>query len=120
MTDADDGKKKKQLFRAIKLKPNAKPGRGNTSDPNVICDALCDNWDEFKQLLDALPEEEKDALRLHFNSLVDDEDDLGDTLFGDDADDAQTRFKQLGEAELEKFATELTEKGVIDKDALAS
>ena len=92
MTDAEGGGKKKTPFRALQVRAKPKPGRGNTSDPNVVCDALYEAWDELRTAIEALPETERDALKSHFNDLIEDEDDLGDHLFGD-MEDAEARFK---------------------------
>ena len=59
-----------------------------------MLESLFENWDELRQMLEEKPEDEQEAIKDHFNRLIEDEDDLGDQLFGD-ADDFESRIKFL-------------------------
>ena len=43
----------------------------------------------------AREEEEREALKEHFNTFIEGEDDLGDVIFGDSAEDFDSRVKFL-------------------------
>ena len=47
-------------FRPIRAPARGKPGRGFVHDPEVICDALIDTWEEFSDALNKIPEDVKD------------------------------------------------------------
>ena len=76
------------------VRPKAKPGRGGLN-PEVIFDAVKESWEELQDALDALGDEEQQAVKDYFNSLIEDQDDLGDILFGDDNSDFEARVNML-------------------------
>lgn len=43
-----------------------------------MLESLFENWDELRQMLEEKPEDEQEAIKDHFNRLIEDEDDLGD------------------------------------------
>ena len=53
----------------------------------------------MKSAIDRLAEEDAEELREHFNTLINDEDDLGDILFGE-PDDFDSRVKFLDDTAL--------------------
>ena len=44
------------------------------------------DWDGLQEELGALPDEEKDAIKDHFNQLIDDKDNIGEVLFAEKED----------------------------------
>ena len=70
----------------VKLKIKMKPtlGRG-VIDQTVIFDAMQNHWADLQESLEALPAEERTEFENHFNSVVEDADDLGSLLFADHA-----------------------------------
>ena len=62
-----------------------KRGRGS-ADSVAVVDALTEVWDDVQTALGKLSEEEAEAVKKHFNELVEGEDDLGDCLFGSSED----------------------------------
>lgn len=67
---------------ALRLKAKGVLGRGG-DEAKQIFDAMVNNWDELQEALDNLEENDRDAIKEHFNKCVDGEDDLGEILFGD-------------------------------------
>ena len=66
-----------------------------------------------------MPEDEQKELRDYFNNFIANEDDLGDSLFGE-SDEFAARCNMLSDQAFQDFANELVAKQVIDKDSLAS
>ena len=54
----------------------------------------------------------------YFNTLVEDQDDLGDILFGDDCDEFEARVNLLDDNCAKEYADGIIDKEVIDKDEL--
>ena len=110
--------KKKQGFRALHVRTKPKPGRGDY-DSTAVVDALTDSWGDLQEALDKLPDDEVEALKAHFNSCIEDEDDLGDHLFGEsDAFDA--RFGMLGDDQKEEFVKHILDAGLLDKSSFTT
>ena len=70
-------------FRPVRAPARGKPGRGFSHDPDVICDALLETWEEFSDALSKLPDGERDSLAQYFNELDEDNPELGDSLLGE-------------------------------------
>ena len=68
-------------FSKLLVKAKAKTGRGTLSS-QVIITAMKDYWKELQEAIQEMPQDEQDAFKDHFNSLIDDEQDLGNILFG--------------------------------------
>ena len=64
-----------------------------------------------------MPQDEQDALKDHFNSLIDDEQDLGDILFGSN-DGFESRIKFLDDDVVEEYTEEMLIQGVLDQETL--
>ena len=97
-----------------KLKVNAKvkSGRGS-ADAAAVVDALTEVWGEVQTALSKLSDSERDDIKKHFNEYVENEDDLGDSLFGS-AEDFDSRVKFLDDEVQKKFTDELVAQGIID------
>ena len=97
-----------------KLKVNAKvkSGRGS-ADAAAVVDALTEVWGEVQTALSKLSDGERDDIKKHFNEYVENEDDLGDSLFGS-AEDFDSRVKFLDDEVQKKFTDELVAQGIID------
>ena len=74
-----------------------------------------DNWDELQDALEELDDGDKDLLKDHFNACVEDEEDLGDLLFGE-KEDFENRVKFLDEKPQAKFAAALEQEELIELD----
>ena len=90
----ETNRRKRGPFKSMKVKPKAKPGRG-ALDAGVIFDVLKESWDELQDALEEIGEEEQQAVKDYFNQLVDGENDLGESLFGDDYKDFEARINLL-------------------------
>ena len=102
-------------LKPLKLKMRQKPGRG-TSDPNQIIDNLIENWEDIKNSLKALSEEEQDEMKQFFNEFTEEADSLGDSLFGDDASEFKTDIGFISDDAKKNFTEKLIEIGFIEQD----
>ena len=103
----------------MRIKSKAKLARGTLDDPTVILDYIPDYWTELQEALnDPAYEDEQDAIRNYFNSLDEDDDDLGDVLFGDDPEAFTERISLLGENVKVIFAQAIIDEEIIDKEDL--
>ena len=82
MTDAKQAHKFSRSFN-IQIKIKTKRG---AVDPEAVCSALRDNWDDFQTQLNELADPEKDEIKTYFNELIDDDGELGDKMFNEDYD----------------------------------
>ena len=104
-------------FGRLRVKARCKPGRGSV-DASAVIDAMINTWDDLREAIDGLEDAEKDQLREHFNSLLADEDDtLGDILFGS-VDDFKQCVDVLQDDVKTDYTNELIAQEVIDKDEL--
>ena len=104
-------------FRPVRAPARGKPGRGFAHDPDVICDALMETWEEFSEALSKLPDGEKDSLAQYFNELTDDDPELGDSLLSD-LPEFKLHLDGLTEENKQKFAKEVVRVELIDIDVL--
>ena len=104
------------VFGALRVKAKAKSGRGSI-DANAVVEAMMTAWDDLKSAIAGLPENEQQELRDHFNNFIEDEDDLGDILFGD-ADAFDSKIKFLDDEMLKQYTEEILDKQLIDRDGL--
>merc|ERR1712010_321727 len=96
----------KMGFIRLRLAVKAKSGRGR-ADPAAVIDACHSNWSMIHDALTSVGPEDEKAIREYFNTLVDDEDDLGDILFGEDADDFKNRLDLLDAAQQKEYTNAL-------------
>ena len=58
----------------LKVKAKVSGGRGaGTIDATVVMKALQDYWEELQGAIEALPQDEQDAFKDHFNSCIEGE-----------------------------------------------
>ena len=100
-------------FGKLKVKCRMRGARG-TADANSIFRAVIDSWSDLTEATGNLSAEEQQAVRDHFNNLIEDQDDLGDILFGDDADEFEQRVIQLDAPLQTRYADELVNAEIID------
>ena len=100
-------------FGKLKVKCRMRGARG-TADANSIFRAVIDSWSDLTEATGNLSAEEQQAVRDHFNTLIEDQDDLGDILFGDDADEFEQRVIQLDAPLQTRYADELVNAEIID------
>ena len=98
--------------KPLRVRAKSKPGRGKIDETN-IGEVIVEMWDEHKQYLKELNEEEITSLRDHFNNLGF-SDEFGQFLF--DAEDART-FQMIFDAllteEKKQVLAEMYEVGLI-------
>ena len=104
-------------FKSLKVKARGEAGRGFTDDPDVVCDALLNTWDEFSDALAKIEAEERSQLSCHFNELTEDDPELGDSLFGE-YDEFKVHLDGLDDDTKKKFAEEVIRIELIDIDVL--
>ena len=92
-------------FRKLLIKAKAKTGRGTLSS-KVIITAMKDYWKELQEELEKLPQDEQNEFKDHFNGLIDDEEDLGDILFGN-YETFWSRIKNLDDEIIEEYTQEM-------------
>ena len=95
----------------LKIKAKTTGGRGSVNFATVV-EAMMEVWDELKEAIEDLPEEEQKALRDYFNNFIENEDDLGDILFGT-PENFDARVKFLDEAVAKKYTDEIKAKELI-------
>ena len=83
-------------FKRLQIKPKNKhlgQARGTTQASEMV-EIMIDNWDQLQDKFNSQTESEKEEMMDHFNCSIDN---LGDTLFGDDAnpDDFKKLIKGL-------------------------
>ena len=103
-------------FGKLKVKCRMRGARG-TADANSIFRVVIESWKDLHEATSNLSPEEQQAVKDHFNNLIDGEDDLGDILFGDDqdgADEFEQRVIQLDSPLQSKYAEELVNAEIID------
>ena len=103
-------------FTKLKVKAKINTGRG-TIDAMVVMNALKDYWTQLQAAIEALPQDEQDAFKDHFNSCIEGEQGLGDILFGS-YDSFESRIKFLDEELQDEYTQELLTQEVLDKDTL--
>ena len=100
-------------FCKLKISVKTKSGRGfNDATAAEVIECLVDVWDDFKEALDGLDEADSDSIKDHFNNYIEDEEDLGDIMFGA-AEDFQARVKFLDDETQKKYTDEIIDKEVI-------
>ena len=96
-----------------KPKKGQKKGRGSR-DAAAILDILIEDWEEFQSGLNNLDPEDIDKIKVHFNTFIEGEDELGDMLFGSD-DDFQCKFNLLSDPVQAQYTNEMLSK-ILDLD----
>ena len=69
------------------VKINSTAGRGNKDDPQIIIQALMQNWSTIQQRLQDLPTEDQNHLRDLLNNDVEGVEDFGDMVFDKEKED---------------------------------
>merc|ERR1712110_98892 len=104
----------KQLLM-VKLATRRKARWSSHSNLDAVQVHIVDSWDDFKDALEALSEEESQQLKDHFNNLIEGEenDELGEVLFGD-LSDFEQKLCTVSDQDKQTFFDELFEVGVFD------
>ena len=89
----DESEKNNNPLPKLKVKAKSKSGRGEVNASAVV-DAMRESWSDLQEAIGKLDTSAQDALRAHFNELIEGEEDLGDILFGT-ADEFDSRVKYL-------------------------
>ena len=93
-------------FRQIKVKTKKIDAGRGCIDPRQIVDAMAQVWDEITTTIGSLDEETQDDLKNWYNNLIEDEDDLGEILFGT-VDQFEDRMRFIDDEPLEIYTDEL-------------
>ena len=93
-------------------------GRGNkatrgSADSSAVVEAMKDSWSELGAAIRNMNEADQKMLRDHFNSFDQDNDDLGDILFGD-FNDFEQRINLMDEEAASAYTNELQIQEVIE------
>ena|ERR1712013_218157 len=75
------GEKIKGKFSFLKLRTKIDGKRGST-DPRSVIELMVEVWNEFSMKITELDSTMQQDIKDHFNGIIEDEDDLGDILFG--------------------------------------
>ena len=100
------------MIKKLRIKCNAKGQRGTEGAPELL-DMVNENWSQIKENFKASSEEEQEGLLEHFNSA---QDEMGDMLFGDDADyeDFKNKFNALSDEQQAAMITLINEVELFD------
>ena len=100
----------KRKIKGTKIRRSETRG---VDDPGAILDAIAESWEDIQAVTNALGDSEKDALKSHFNGLIEEHDTLGDILFCD-ADDFTETVTPLSIKEKRTYTDELVNYGVVN------
>ena len=82
-----------------------------------MIEALKDSWDDLSEAIKNMSPADQESLRDHFNKFDDDNDDLGDVLFGS-YEDFESRMTMLDTETQNSYTNELKTQEVIDMWAI--
>ena len=60
-----------------------KMNKGRGLDSGAVLDTISEDWSTLQTALNSLPEDDQAAIKEHFNTCIEDYDEIGDTLFGE-------------------------------------
>ena len=88
--------------------------RGTEQAPEML-ELMLDNWDQLQEKFKSQTETEKEDMMDHFNSSIEN---LGDTLFGDDAniDDFKNFVTNLEDEEEAEFLAAIRDALLIEEE----
>ena len=89
-----------------------KATRGS-ADSGAVVEALKDSWQDLQNAIKNMNESDKQELKDHFNGFDEDNDDLGDILFGD-FNDFEQRINLMDDAASTAYTNELQAQEVIE------
>ena len=72
----------KRKFKSVRKVLKSKGARG-IDDAEKILDGIIEEWDGLHEELEAMPEDDQENMKDHFNELIPGQDQLGTILFGD-------------------------------------
>ena len=112
--------KTKGNFRKLNIQTRRKPGRSGEIDTTYVIEVLKEDWSALQDGLNTMSKEEKDAVKKYFNEICpEDDDELGDVLFGD-VDDFDAQIQALNDEPKAKFVNALFDVEVLDKNHMQS
>ena len=88
--------------------------RGQLNSEEII-EAICGDWEELTKELGKFGADEREQLKDHFNSLLDNHDNLGEALCGD-LDDFKLIISELNSDQKEILTNELVRVEIFDPD----
>ena len=111
MTDTK-AKKFSKMVIAVKLE-----GARGTADCAALVDTLSEHWDAVRDRFNAMPADEQEELKDHFNGEMENS---GDLLFGEDstADDLEPYIAALDDENQTKFVETVNEAMLFQPNAL--
>ena len=109
-----DTKAKKFTKMVIAVKPE---GARGTADCAALVDTLSEHWDAVRDRFNAMPEDEQEELKDHFNGEMENS---GDLLFGEDstADDLEPYIAALDDEAQTKFVETVNEAMLFQPNAV--
>merc|ERR1712232_163286 len=101
------------LIAKFVYRPKNKQGKRGAEDASAILDIIVENWDEIQELIEELDINDAKEYQDHFNSLIENEDDLGDILFGT-VEDFKQRSNFLSHDDARTYTKELQRLQVVE------
>ena len=90
-----------------------RPSRG-TDDTQAVMDQVFELWDDVQEALQGYSEDEVEAIKKHFNELIEDHDELGDRIFMADVADFKADYESFEtQGDKDTFAAELVKYKVL-------
>ena len=99
----------------ISIKKRLADATRGTDDPDVIIGIIMDNWGELQSAFKDFGSSDLDTVKEHFNALIAECEDLGDSLFGD-LDDFKLSVSNLEFEQKKLFTDELIRVEIYDPD----
>ena len=115
MTEANNDvevPKRTVAFRSIKRKQKQPAGRAS-KEPKDVLDALTTDWVGLQDELFALPADEQEAMKEHFNDMIDEHDALGDILYGE-KEEFEAVTNELDSDTLKSYTDEIIRVELVD------
>ena len=105
---------KQITLKLTKEKINEAKALGTEQAPEML-ELMAENWEQLQEKFNSQTEAEKNDMMDHFNSSIEN---LGDTLFGDDAniDDFRSFIGGLEDEEETQFVTAVKEALLIEEE----
>ena len=102
-------------FRKLQFNPKSDKGARGTKQASEMLELMVENWDQLQEKFADYSESEKEEMIDHFNNTIEN---LGDMLFGDDAnvDDFEQLVSSFEETEQGKFMESVQEALLIEYD----
>ena len=103
-------------FGSVKIKAKVNNHRG-CLDATAIEEACINSWDDIQDTMANVPEDVAAQIKEHFNTMLEDFDDLGDILFGDKSD-FENSIGNLTPDQKKQYMEELVKQEILDGQSI--